>query len=228
MYGSNSFACKCITYLPTHFSSLYTIDTLNKLFIIYANFVYTILISLPKETRSMTEENVHFTFKPLMHADMSLLQEWFAYPHVKKWWPIPQEEEYFTSFLQRIKADNTMAYLVCCNTMPIGYIQYYYIDKVTKKLGGWLPALPPYTIGTDQFIGDPLYIGKGYGTQFIQQFITQFLPTHEPQAHTVIVDPDPKNHAAIRCYQKVGFYTLGVTMAPWGPALLMRYDLEKE
>jgi RimJ/RimL family protein N-acetyltransferase len=41
---------------------------------------------------------------------------------------------------------------------------------------------------------------------------------------TIIVDPDPTNVAAIRCYETIGFKKLGEYQAPWGPALLMVYS----
>lgn len=89
-----------------------------------------------------------------------------------------------------------------------------------------MPDLPITTVGTDQFIGNPLYIGKGYGTQLVKTFIAYLTSELEPLITTVIVDPEPKNSAAIRCYEKVGFYAVGTYDTPYGPALLMRYDVK--
>ena len=87
-----------------------------------------------------------------------------------------------------------------------------------------MSELPSSTVGTDQFIGDLDYIGKGVGTRMIKEFIT-YLSTIEPKVTTIIVDPEPENRAAIRCYEKVGFKKVGVYELSWGPALLMRYDV---
>lgn len=174
-------------------------------------------------TYVMKKKIHHFVFKKITEKDLPTLLAWFKEPHVEKWWPTPETDELFVKFLERIRSKDTFGYMVFLGDLPIGYIQYYYIDRTLEKAGSWLPPLPETTIGTDQFIGDLNYVDKGYGTQFIKQFIHE-LKTIEPNITTIIVDPDPENVAAIRCYEKVGFRSLGVYDAPWGPALLMRYD----
>ena len=112
----------------------------------------------------------------------------------------------------------TRPYLVLCNNVPIGYVQCYGIDPIKHA---WLPKLPGNVIGIDQFIGEPDYLGKGFGTLFIKSFVKDLVA--KDSAVTVIVDPDPTNAAAIRCYEKVGFKCMGEYQASWGPALLMVY-----
>lgn len=172
----------------------------------------------------MTALAPHFTFKKLIESDLPLLLHWFKEPHVQKWWPTPIENELLEKFLQRIRSKDTFGYVVFLDDQPIGYIQYYYIDRTNKKAGAWLPPLPETTVGTDQFIGDPQYLGKGYGTLFIKEFINE-LKKIEPTVTTVIVDPDPENAIAIRCYEKVGFVKIGIFDVPEGKHLLMRYDI---
>ena len=166
-----------------------------------------------------------FTFTRVTDNDLPLLYSWFKQPHVSQWWPVPAGDEFFEKFLARIRSKDTFAFLATLNEAPIGYIQYYYIDRTQEKAGSWLPELPLTTVGTDQFIGESEYLNKGYGTRMIKDFIVHLAPL-EPTITTVIVDPDPTNLAAIRCYEKVGFTPMGTYTAPWGPALLMRYDLK--
>ena len=161
-----------------------------------------------------------FTFKPVEESDLTLLHSWFQKPHIEQWWPVPQDQEdFFNSFLQRIRTKGTYPYLVLCDDLPIGYIQTYPVD-ITKST--WLPKLSGKIIGTDQFIGESDYLNKGFGTLFIKEFI-KFLFGKEGNDITIIVDPDPTNVAAIRCYEKVGFKKRGIYEAPWGPALVMSY-----
>ena len=164
-------------------------------------------------------------FKKLTEKDLPLLFAWFKEPHVQQWWPTFGEDELLSKVLERINSKDTFGYLVFLGDAPIGYIQYYYIDRNNEKAGSCLPPLPEITIGTDQFIGDPQYIGKGYGTLFIKKFI-QELKKIEPTMTTIIVDPDPENAAAIRCYEKVGFVSVGIYDVPGGRHLLMRYDMQ--
>jgi len=165
------------------------------------------------------------SFKEVITDDLPLLFTWFKEPHVKQWWPTPEENESFAKFLQRIRSKETRPYIVFIDEKPIGYIQYYHIDRSVEKAGTWLPELPETTVGTDQFIGDPQYLGKGYGTLFIKEFIKYLTHTLQPNITTIIVDPEPTNYAAIRCYEKVGFKPVGSYTTPWGPSLLMRYDI---
>lgn len=169
------------------------------------------------------DANNKFSFKKLSDQDIPLLVRWFKEPHVKKWWPILEENEVIKHFLQRIRSKDTFGYIIFINDIPLGYIQYYYIDRTEEKAGKWLPELPIATLGTDQFIGEPDYIGKGYGTLAIQAFINH-LRMIEPSMTTIIVDPEPTNFAAIRCYEKVGFRKIAPFETPYGLALLMRYD----
>jgi len=170
----------------------------------------------------------HFTFKKLTQKDWPLLLQWFKEPHVEKWWPTPQENELMEYFLEKIRSKNNFGFVVYLDEKPIGYIQYYYIDRKGEKTGSLLPPLPDETtVGIDQFIGDPNYLYKGYGTLFIKQFIEE-LKTLEPGITTVIVDPDPENIAAIKCYEKVGFVRVDIYENPRGMSfLIMRYNIKQ-
>jgi len=166
-----------------------------------------------------------FTFKQVTNDDLPLLHKWFQEPQVNRWWPVLKEGELIENFLERIRSKETFGYVVLLNGVPIGYIQYYKIDRSMPKAGAWLPELPKATLGTDQFIGDTQYIGKGYGTIFIKDFIT-YLHTIEPDITTIIVDPDPENLAAIRCYEKVGFKKMIIFEKSGARHWLMIYQIE--
>lgn len=60
---------------------------------------------------------------------------------------------------------------------------------------------------------------------FIKEFSNYLTHTLQPNITTIIVDPEPTNYAAIKCYEKVGFKSMGTYTTPWGSALLMRYDV---
>jgi aminoglycoside 6'-N-acetyltransferase len=164
------------------------------------------------------------TFKKLAVQYLPLLYTWFQEPHVMQWWPVPQGEEFFDKFLERIRSKDTFAYLVLADEITFGYIQYYRLDVTGDKTGKWLPPLPSTTVGIDQFIGAPTYLGKGYGTNMIIAFI-EYLRKIEPMITTVIVDPEPENTVAIKCYKKVGFEEIGEFKTPYGKALLMRKEI---
>jgi RimJ/RimL family protein N-acetyltransferase len=176
-----------------------------------------------------TAENAFssFTFKKLTQNDWPLMLQWFKEPHVEKWWPTPEDNELMEYFLEKIRSKNTFGFIVFLKDKPIGYIQYYYIDRSKITSGSLLPPLEDEKIvGIDQFIGNPEYLHKGYGTLFIKQFFKE-LEILEPNINTIILDPDQKNSAAIRCYEKIGFSRVCTYENPWGTSLLMKYDTKR-
>ena len=188
----------------------------------------TILLSIvfiPFYAFAIENNQPHFTFKKLTHNDWPLLLQWFKEPHVEKWWPTPEENELMEYFLEKIRSKNTFGFIVLLDEKPMGYIQYYHIDRSKVTSGSLFPPLhDETTIGIDQFIGDPHYLHKGYGTLFIKQFFKE-LEILEPNITAIILDTDPENIAAIRCYEKVGFVPVCTYENPWGTSLFMRYDI---
>lgn len=82
----------------------------------------------------------------------------------------------------------------------IGYIQYYQVDKETKRDYGYSEEV---VYGMDQFIGEPSYWNKGIGQNLVSG-MTDYLKK-ELQAEAVVMDPQAWNKRAIRCYEKCGF-----------------------
>lgn len=84
---------------------------------------------------------------------------------------------------------------------PIGYVQYYELEKGEKEVFGYKSNKRIY--GMDQFIGETDYWNKGIGTLLLQTML-HFLK-QEKQADLVVMDPHVWNKRAIRCYEKCGF-----------------------
>ena len=176
----------------------------------------------------MTHYPKRISFKPVTQEDIPLLFAWFLQPHVHSWWAVPETEHEFADYiLKKIAGDNPFAFMVLCEGEPLGYIQYYYLNGDLTADETWLPELPQRTVGIDQIIGDKNMLGKGYGTLFIAEFIQYLTSYAAPDITTVIADPDSRNYGAIRCYEKVGFKSMGVYDAGWGSATLMRYDIHQ-
>jgi RimJ/RimL family protein N-acetyltransferase len=136
-------------------------------------------------------------FRLLEPADFPLLFEWLQRPHVKQWWddgentlekvelhygPLSDEEDVERFILMWSPEDRQ-------DLRPIGYFQWY--------------LLPDGTGGIDQYIGEPDLVNRGIGTEAIRRFLAMLVERHDPPR--IIIDPDPQNARAIRCYEKVGF-----------------------
>lgn len=184
----------------------------------------SILAQAPQLIAEFVNQRLGFTFRSITEADLPMLWQWLAQSHVRQWWPEPDQEEFIAKFLERIRSKETFGFVVSLDRRSMGYIQYYHIDFTNPKTGSWLPKnLPQTTVGIDQLIGMVDLTGKGYGTKMIQAFLYE-LKRQDSTITTVIVDPDPTNVAAIRCYERVGFRQVGKYPTAWGSALLMRYD----
>lgn len=137
------------------------------------------------------------SFKSLEVVDFPLLFEWLQRLHVKEWWddgddtlekvvehygPSSDKEEVERFILMWSPAADTAM-------RPVGYFQWY--------------LLPDGTAGTDQFIGEPDLLEQGIGTEAVPMFLAMLIERYDPPR--IVVDPDPRNARAIRCYEKVGF-----------------------
>lgn len=97
-------------------------------------FIFNALFCIHHKEITVIQENKIFTFKRLTEVDIPLVASWFKEPHVKEWWPTPEDnEDFFNQFLIKIRSKDTFPYLVLLNETPIGYIQYYYIDRRLEK-----------------------------------------------------------------------------------------------
>ena len=154
-----------------------------------------------------------YQFQPLRTADLAMVRQWLAMPHVVEWWGDPDQQfELVSSDLAEPAMEQ---FIVAAEDGPFGYLQCY-------DLRAW-PSLafgpqPDGTRAIDQFIGKPEMVGCGHGSGFIRQFIDELLAGGAPR---VITDPAPNNSRAIRAYEKAGFVRDRLVETSDGPAVLM-------
>ncbi|ADU12448.1 GNAT family N-acetyltransferase [Asticcacaulis excentricus] len=157
-----------------------------------------------------------YGFRRLTEADIALVNDWIARPHVAQWWidgtggpsePIDADilqEPDFNTWIVSLH-DRPFAYMQDYN--PHLYPDHHFFDR------------PLGTRGIDQIIGEADMVGIGHGTAFIRQRVVQLFAEG---ASCIATDPHPDNTRAIRAYQKAGFAPYGEVISPeWGPSLLM-------
>lgn len=154
-----------------------------------------------------------YQFRRFSTADLAMVRQWLAMPHVVAWWGDPDEQ--FELVSSDLEEPAMQQFIVAIGGSPFGYLQCY-------DLGAWpTPAFGPQPDGTrgiDQFIGKPDMIDRGHGSGFICRFVDELLARGTPR---VITDPDPENSRAIRAYEKAGFVRDRIVDASDGAALLM-------
>ena len=136
-----------------------------------------------------------FTFRPLVPADLAMVEEWLARPHVAEWWQGPIELD-----------DDVQAFIAILDDQPAGYIQVYTTNDPSRR-------------GIDQFLCHAGDLGRGLGTAMVRAFVERIFA--DPAVTSVQLDPHVRNARAIRCYQKAGFVAEGEVATGDGPALLM-------
>lgn len=148
------------------------------------------------------KEEFLINFRLMQTSDINQVYNWTQESHVKTWWTDPEDwSEFRQKFENKLKSLYRGCFIIYVRNKPVGYIQYY----VANKFSEWSEQ-PNGTYGMDLFIGDFNYIGKGYGTEIVKQFVKEIFKNLE--AKRVIINPDINNIAAVRAYEKAGFKKL--------------------
>lgn len=146
-----------------------------------------------------------FSFTPLSLSDVPLMHQWFNLPHVQKSYSLRKwtETEVLDKLKPYINGDKpVLGFIILMNEKPIGYVQQYKISDYPWPNQNLPEEILNNAAGMDLFIGDERLIGKGIGGQIVQAFIENKI---WPEFQYCVVDPDIKNIAAIRCYEKLNF-----------------------
>ena len=154
-----------------------------------------------------------YAFRAMIAADLPLIRDWLAQPHVAAWWGDPGEQ--YALINDDLGHPAMKQFIVTADDLSFAYLQCY--DPAAWPEGG-LGTQPAGTRGIDQFIGDPTMVERGHGSAFIRAFVDRLLNNGAPRA---VTDPDSNNARAIRAYEKAGFQRQRLVDTCDGPALLM-------
>ena len=164
---------------------------------------------------------MELNFRPLEKTDFKLFAEWLGEPHVSKWWHEPATVEHVShEYGACTDGDFTTAvYVVQYGTKPIGIIQSFKLESYpeTAKLLSMNGA-----VSIDYLIGDSDYIGQGYGTKMIQQFVSSIVRKNYPGASGVATSAEVLNYASIGALAKAGFKPGEIVTGEHGPEQVMR------
>lgn len=129
--------------------------------------------------------------RPLDPGDLDTLRRIRASEAVVRWWGRPEED--FPP------DDGDPRFAVVIDGAVAGMIQYYEEPDPDARHAD-----------VDVFL-DAEHHGRGYGTDAMRTIVRHLV--EERGHHRVTLATDPANAAAIRCYEKVGFRTVGITRA---------------
>lgn len=145
------------------------------------------------------------TFCKVNFEDIPLMHKWFNMQHVQSFYSLREwsEEEVLRKLSPDIKGEKPVyGFIVYDQDLPIGYIQYYRLVDYPWEEQDFSKEVREQAAGIDLFIGDPSYVGKGVGSKMVNAFLKERI---EPFFHYCVADPDERNQASVRMFEKCGF-----------------------
>jgi aminoglycoside 6'-N-acetyltransferase len=157
------------------------------------------------------------TLRPLTHADVGPLTEFFAVPEVAEWWPGENEVRLWA----RLEEDDEgVGMVIEVDGRLIGFIQYF---EETD---------PDYRHASIDITLHPDWTNRGLGTDALRTLCRHLF--EEAGHHRITIDPSLGNARAIASYRKVGFRDVGVMRryerandGTWRDSLLMDLLVEE-
>ncbi|MDU1903329.1 MAG: GNAT family N-acetyltransferase [Dysgonomonas sp.] len=143
---------------------------------------------------------------PVEESDIRQIEIWLNKEHVKNWFERPEHELYLTDWLDEVKKrDNEFSwinyFIVRLDDQPIGFALYY--DCWDAKEEWYEIKAKGEIYSMDYLIGEPSYVGKGYGKEMIGLLIKTI--KQNSTAKGIIVQPDTRNHSSCGVLLSNGF-----------------------
>ena len=139
--------------------------------------------------------------------DLRLLHEWIQRPHALKWWGQAHHrsyEEVVRHYLPSIEGrEPTDHYIIVVDDSSVGMVQTYVVADHPEY--AQLIGVEDFTTaGADIIIGEEELTGKGLGAEVLRRFVDEIVFART-QTASCVADPDAKNVASVRAFEKAGF-----------------------
>jgi RimJ/RimL family protein N-acetyltransferase len=144
------------------------------------------------------------SFRLVTRDDLPLIHEWHQRPHVLRWWTaratLEETEEHYVPTIEG--EEPTDHYLALLDGEPLGMVQTYLVSDYPDYAA--LIGEGEGAAGLDLFIGEESMTGRGLGTELIRRF-TEEIVFARPETTAATADPDVRNTASMRAFEKAGF-----------------------
>ena len=150
---------------------------------------------------------VRFSFEAVRPHDLAQLSRWRGAPHVKRWWPDPDDlaslEREFRPVFEGV--DPTLVCICLVDARPLGFVQAYrFADEPAWRATIAAAIGDVDAVGIDYYIGEADLVGRGLGASMISAFV-EHLWTSYPDAVSIVVAVQQDNVASWRSLERAGF-----------------------
>ena len=154
-------------------------------------------------------------------ADLDLVHGWMHQPHVAPFWELDVPRGDLAGYLGRAAGDHHREVLVgCVDGRPASYWELYWAAE--DRLAGYYPA-GSLDQGVHLLIGPPELVGRGLGRALLGAVVAWQL-RREPATRRVVAEPDVRNAASLRVFERCGFRRVAELDLPEKRAALMVRD----
>jgi aminoglycoside 6'-N-acetyltransferase len=165
-------------------------------------------------------------FDPLREEDIPMLFGWLQQPHVREFYQrdVPVWEEIRTQHLKALTTGSPTRRFVISVDRPIGYIQAWRIADSPAYTASWGVSAG---ISLDLLIGEPEFVGRGWGRLILTRFLHEVAFPLFPQEELCWILHDHRNQRAMRASMAAGFlhsHHVTVHGSPHALLQLMRHS----
>ncbi|BCJ32702.1 N-acetyltransferase [Actinocatenispora thailandica] len=159
------------------------------------------------------------TLRPvLVDDDLELVHDWLNRPHVARFWQQAWPRDRVRGYLTGLLTDSvSRPMLGLLAGVPVSYWEIY--RAIAEPVGAAYPA-EPGDLGLHVLIGEPALTGRGLGRTLLGA-VRDGLFAADPACTRVVAEPDVRNTASVRAFQRAGFTRRGEIELPDKTAALL-------
>ena len=158
---------------------------------------------------------ISFRYSHVTEVQLPMVTNWLSEPHVSEWFHgegLQNTLKGLDDFVKNRSKDSTYWIGSMRGNEPFSLLITSFADPNDQHYQ-LVPFKGKTVVTLDILIGKRDYLGKGYGTRII----LDFLKNKFPQASDFVIDPEVANVRAVHVYKKVGFKIINEFVASWHP-----------
>ncbi len=177
--------------------------------------------------QALQTNQISMHFEILRKDQEEMLKAWLKQDYVAEFWDGVGLQNTLKSISRFVNGEETLftLWIAYDRTIPFGYLMTSNVDFEKDHLYAKHLSPSSKAITLDLLIGNPSYLGKGFGHRMIQELLQQKF--HD--VTDVFIDPGVDNPKAIHVYEKAGFRKLEEFIPEWDPSspcVLMQLKME--